>query len=71
MYGMLTTLIPDTWSRLMPYGPRQAKICLRACAKCTGSGSSHGCAKSDPGVCSPLIDSDLSLRCPLRRKDMF
>ena len=29
---------------------RQAKRCLRACAKCTHSDSSHACAKSHPGI---------------------
>ena len=33
----------------MTNGPRQAKMCLRACAKCTYSDSSHPCAKSHTG----------------------
>ena len=36
------------------YGPRPAKIYLRACAKSTSFGSSHVCAKSRMGFCSPL-----------------
>ena len=32
-------------------GPLQAKICLRSCAKCSDSDSSHACIKSDPGSC--------------------
>ena len=32
-----------------------AYMCLRACAQCTNSDSSHACAKSYPGMCSPLI----------------
>ena len=35
------------WSAIWP---RQAKLCLRACAKCTDSDSSHACAKSHPGI---------------------
>ena len=42
------------------YGPCQAKMCHRACAKCPDSDSSHACAKSDPGICSPLIHSIVS-----------
>ena len=35
--------------------PRQAKSCLRTCPKCTDSDSSPTCAKSQLGICSPLI----------------
>ena len=45
---------------LTVYGPRQAKMCFRACAKCTDSDSSHACAKSHPGICAPLIYCVLS-----------
>ena len=34
-------------------GPRQAKMCLRACAKCTDSDSSNACAKPNQGISSP------------------
>ena len=37
--------------------PRQAKMCLWVCAKCTDSDSSHACAKYLPGIYSLLIHS--------------
>ena len=40
--------------------PRQAKICLRACGKCTYSDTTHACAKFDPGICFPLLHSIVS-----------
>ena len=39
------------------YGPRQAKMCLRACAKCSDPDSSHACAKYYPGRCSQFLHS--------------
>ena len=45
------------------YGPRQTKRYIRACAKCTNSDSSHVCAKSHPGNCSPSQRSIVS--CPM------
>ena len=39
------------------FGLRQAKTCLRSRAKCTSLDSFHTCAKSHPGICSPLIHS--------------
>ena len=45
----------------VPVGPRQAKKCLRACAKSTGSDSPHACAKSHSDICSPLIHSNLMI----------
>ena len=41
-------------------GLRHAKMCLRACAKCSNSDSSHACAKYHSGICSPLIHSIVS-----------
>ena len=40
-------------------GPHQAKRSLK-CPKCTDSDSSHTCAKSQLGICSPLIHSVVS-----------
>ena len=37
------------------YGSRQAKMCLRACAKCTDSISCHACVKSHPGICYSFL----------------
>ena len=56
------------WFGLLPrisiaYGPRQAKKCLWPCAKCSDSDSPHACAKSDLGICSPLIVSAVSNDC--------
>ena len=53
---ILTTSV--CWSRLWSKQqelnwPRQAKMCLRACAKCTDSDSSYACANSHTGTCSP------------------
>ena len=42
------------------YGPLQAKRCIRTCVKCTDSSSFRACAKSHPGICSPLIHSIVS-----------
>ena len=35
---------------LKSHGPRRAKMCLRAYAKCSDSDSSHACAKSHLGI---------------------
>ena len=61
------------WSSLVAYviwslsiwrgsfcGQCQARRCRRTCAKCTDSDSSRTCAKSHPGICSPLIYSIVS-----------
>ena len=55
----------DDWGTLFHwfptrYGSHQAKMCLQACAKCIVSDSSHSCAKSHLGICSPLIHSIVS-----------
>ena len=42
------------------YGPRQAETCLRACAKCTYSDSSHACAMTHSCICSQLVHSIVS-----------
>ena len=46
--------------KYFPFGPRQAKMCLWACTKCTDLDSSLACAKSHPGLCSPFIHSIVS-----------
>ena len=66
-------------------GPRQAKTCLRHCAKCADSPQPAN-AQSHPDICSPLEHftvsndsicghprpwSDLVLRCPHIHEDTF
>ena len=43
------------------YGPGQVQMFVRVCAKCTDSDSYSACAKSHPGICSPLIHSIVSI----------
>ena len=60
-YGLATPLFHIMKFCYASYGPRQAQRCIRACAKCSGSDSSHSCAKSHPGICYQLIYSIVSM----------
>ena len=54
--------LTNRWKQIcfLLVGPRKAKMCLRACIKCTDLDSSHACAKYHLGTCSQFMHSIVS-----------
>ena len=48
------SLLPIFFTKDTLRGPKKAKVCLRACAKCIDSDIPHACAKCPPAICSIL-----------------